>query len=210
MARRKAHRHDTLALRRLAARRRAESLLRDPSGWPNEQAPLRVRARVMSSLAAQRQDGQLDGPQWVTMYRPGGRRRQDRLQFSLRPPLAAAAVVAMIVSAAIHFMGGVQAWQPWTDSLVGRMYDVPTQRSLSGPATAMDRPSATTGIGQTEAQALFDDVLRFRAHLSGRVPMVQPPAPDAQPPAEPSRDVRSPMDRPGRRPQPSDPAPASP
>lgn len=172
-------------------------MLRDPAGWPKEAAPLRVRARVMSNLAEQRQQA----PQRVTMYRDKGWSRRGRLQFSLRPPLAAAAVVAMIVSAAVHFMGGSAAWQPWANGLANRFYDVePNGQQFNAIANnEINRP--LNDMGRSEAEALFSDVLRFRAHMTGRIPMRE----QADEPG-PSQDT--PRQAPPTR-RPSDPSPAS-
>ncbi len=184
--------------RRKAIRRRLESLLSDSRGWPQEAAPLRVRARVMSNLAAQRQASQADGRsiQSVTMYRPR-RTSGRRLEFSMRPPLAAAAVIAMIVSAAVHFMGGTEAWQPWADGLANRFYDVEHGgHRLGGPAFANADPVREgSDAGRDEAEALFTDVARFRAHLSGRIPMAEPtraPPQTAPTQSPPSRSPSSP------------------
>ena len=113
------------------------------------------------------------------------------MQFSLRPPLAAAAVVAMIISAAIHFMGGAQAWQPWADGLANRYYDV-EGGSASNTAALVDadRVGSSSDVGRDEAEALFTDVLRFRAHMSGRIPT-----------AEPSRPAQSPRQAPAQAPR---------
>lgn len=159
--------------RHKAMRRRLETLLRDPKGWPNEKAPLRVRAGVMSNLAAQRQ-ADARGER-VTIYRDNGWSNR-RLEFSLRPPLAAAAVIAMIVSAAVHFMGGSEAWQPWADGLANRFYEVePEGTGYNGWSYAEAGPQPRTVLpGQDEAAALQSDVARFRAHLNGRIPMGQP------------------------------------
>lgn len=155
--------------RRKAIRRRIESLLSDQKGWPQESAPLRVRAGVMSNLAAQRQARA--GLDRVTVYRDSAWSGR-RLQFSLRPPLAAAAVIAMIVSAAVHFMGGAEAWQPWADGLANRLYDVDeTGRAYGGSAVANAPAVApTVDPGRNAAEALFSDVARFRDHMSGRLP----------------------------------------
>ena len=181
------------------AKSRAVEFLRDPAGWPSESAPLRVRTGVMSNLAAQRQ--RESGMDRVTLYRDS-RSRRHPLQFSLRPPLAAAAVIAMIVSASIHFMGGVEAWQPWADGIANRYYDVPAQGyGYRGPlAGAPQQP--LNDVGRTEAEALFSDVLRFRAHMSGRIPVAEPqseprenrrstPASSPQRPSRDSEDVSS-------------------
>ena len=148
-------------------------MLRDPAGWPSESAPLRVRTGVMSNLAAQRQ--REIGAERVTLYRESRWSRRHPLQFSLRPPLAAAAVIAMIVSAAVHLMGGVEAWQPWANGIANRYYDVPAQGYTSGGtfAEAGSRPPIND-VGRTEAEALFSDVLRFRAHMTGRIPVAEP------------------------------------
>jgi len=163
--------------RRKVIRRRLESLLSDSKGWPQESAPLRVRARVMSNLAAQQQaDNASDGARrHVTMYRESGWSGR-KLQFSLRPPLAAAAVIAMIVSAAVHFMGGTEAWQPWADGLANRFYDVEAgNRSSFGSNLANASPtSGSNDPGRVEAEALFSDVARFRDHTAGRIPRSEP------------------------------------
>lgn len=159
--------------RRKAVRRRLESLLSDSKGWPQETAPLRVRARVMSNLAAQRQDETASdrAPRHVTMYRESGWSGR-KLQFSLRPPLAAAAVIAMIVSAAVHLMGGTEAWQPWADGLASHFYDVNEGGSAYQGSFLADAASGTGGtdVGRDEAEALFSDVARFRDHIAGRIP----------------------------------------
>ena len=181
-------------------RRRLESMLSDPKGWPQESAPLRVRARVMSNLASQRQE---HDSRRVTVYRERRWSRRHRLQFSLRPPLAAAAVIAMIVSAAVHFMGGVEAWQPWADGMANRFYDVdgnqPNFNALANNET--NRPS--NDIGRNEAEALISDVLRFKAHMTGRIPMNGPDV-DADAP-----DQSTPQEAPPARRPSNDPAPAS-
>lgn len=187
MARPNTHPASMSQLRRKALRRRLESLLSDSRGWPQESAPLRVRAGVMSNLAAQRQaratadrSGRYGEP--VTMYR-AGRYPVRRLEFSLRPPLAAAAVIAMIVSAAVHFMGGADAWQPWADGLANRYYDVDQDgHRVLGPTLASGEPiSDGADVGRDEAQALFTDVARFRAHLNGRIPVAGPQQDRGQP-----------------------------
>ncbi|OAB62386.1 hypothetical protein AY599_09050 [Leptolyngbya valderiana BDU 20041] len=161
--------------RHKAMRRRLETLLRDPKGWPNENAPLRVRAGVMSNLAAQRQAA-AHGER-ITMYRDS-RWSNRRLEFSLRPPLVAAAIIAMIVSAAVHFMGGVEAWQPWADGLANRFYDVDQGNARFNGSAIVDAGPEQRPIvpGQDEAAALRSDVARFRAHLNGRIPMGEPEA----------------------------------
>ena len=191
MARSTPH-HDQQTNPRRQARRRVVSLLRDPKGWPSEPAPLRIRAGVMSNLAAQRQHD--IGAQRVTIYRDSRWNRRHRLQFSLRPPLAAAAVIAMIVSAAIHLMGGVEAWQPWANGIASRFYEVPDNTFGSGPAL-VDSSSISGGndLGRTEAEALFTDVLRFRAHMNGRIPVAERgTTPDSSPSTTPNtpRDSR--------------------
>lgn len=162
-----------LKQRRMAVRRRLESLLSDSRGWPQEAAPLRVRARVMSNLAAQQQANIASGhsPHQVTMYRNSGWSGR-KLHFSMRPPLAAAAVIAMIVSAAVHFMGGSEAWQPWADGLANRFYDVETGgRSYQSSIVADAAPAVgDSNAGRSEAEALFSDVARFRDHMTGRIP----------------------------------------
>ena len=148
------------------------SMLRDPAGWPSEKAPLRVRTGVMSNLTAQRQ--RESGAERVTLYRETGSSRRHPLQFSLRPPLAAAAGIAMIFSAANRFMGGVGAWQRWADGLANSYYDVPSQSS-PGRTLAESRPQRPVNeVGRSEAEALFSDVLRFRAHMNGRIPVAEP------------------------------------
>lgn len=157
----------------MAVRRRLESLLSDSKGWPQETAPLRVRARVMSNLAAQRQGEATSdrSPRHVTMYRDSGWSGR-KLQFSMRPPLAAAAVIAMIVSAAVHFMGGSEAWQPWADGLANRFYDVESgPRNFSSSYVAEAAPAVRgSSLGRDEAEALFSDIARFRDHMTGRIP----------------------------------------
>jgi hypothetical protein len=128
----------------------------------------------MSNLAAQHQAETAAGVSrgHVTMYRQTGWSGR-KLEFSMRPPLAAAAVIAMIVSAAVHFMGGTEAWQPWADGLANRFYDVQEGRgTYNGGAIADASPYATpaTSPGQSEAEALFSDVARFREHMTGRIP----------------------------------------
>ncbi|MCW5757062.1 MAG: hypothetical protein KIT54_07500 [Phycisphaeraceae bacterium] len=179
--------HPFRSRRGRAACRRVESLLSDPKGWPAENAPLRVRTRVLSSLAAQRQ--QVASGERVTMYQDSGRWSRRRLYFSLRPPLAAAAVVAMIISATIHFMGGTQAWQPWADG-------ISNQPSYSGSGTSgfgsslADAGKPGDEIGRSEVEALFTDMRRFRAHISGRLPAAierdATPPPASQPPQRPT------------------------
>eukprot|EP01025_Chloroclados_australasicus_P051104 TRINITY_DN5944_c0_g1_i3.p3 TRINITY_DN5944_c0_g1~~TRINITY_DN5944_c0_g1_i3.p3 ORF type:complete len:212 (-),score=27.02 TRINITY_DN5944_c0_g1_i3:131-766(-) len=177
--------------RHKAVSRRIESLLRDPKGWPSEKAPLRVRAGVMSNLAAQRQ-ADARGER-VTMYRDG-RWSNRKLEFSLRPPLAAAAVIAMIVSAAVHFMGGTEAWQPWADGLANRFYEVDGGNArFNGSSFANAGDQAPSMLpGQDEAAALRSDVDRFRAHLTGRIPMRETET-------RPSRDSRREPPPPSRR-----------
>lgn len=178
---------------RRPSRRRLESLLRDPKGWPDEAAPLRVRTGVMSNLAAQRQrDASMDR---VTLYKPSRWSRRHRLQFSLRPPLAAAAVIAMIFSAAVHFMGGTQAWQPFADGLANRLYEVDDAGPSVNPAWAnATNAGQANPVGRDDAEALFNDVLRFRAHMTGRIPVAEPRnAPDPRPAPERKRaDDRTP------------------
>lgn len=148
----------------------------------------------MSNLAAQRQAETATGRshRHVTMYRESGWSNR-KLEFSLRPPLAAAAVIAMIVSAAVHFMGGTEAWQPWADGLANRFYDVQTGHgTYHGGAIADASPFAapTPSAGQSEAEALFSDVARFREHMTGRIPTGErTPARDEpqQSPPPPSR-----------------------
>lgn len=190
------HHHASLARRRQKAlRRRVESLLRDPRGWSSEKAPLRVRAGVMSNLAAQRQaDTQAER---VTMYRDT-RWSGRRLEFSLRPPLAAAAVIAMIVSAAVHYMGGTEAWQPWADGLANRYYNVEQGRAGYGGSTYAEATPNAIGLrpGQDEAAALRSDVDRFRAHLTGRLPMSDPKTAPTQPERSQPRRTAPPPRRP--------------
>jgi len=198
VARRTPH-HDQQINPRRRVRRRVVSLLRDPRGWPSESAPLRVRAGVMSNLAAQRQHD--IAAQRVTIYRDSRWSRRHRLQFSLRPPLAAAAVIAMIVSAAIHFMGGVEAWQPWANGIAGRFYEVPDGSYGSGPALVdSNLINGGNDLGRTEAEALFTDVLRFRAHMNGRIPVAERgTTPDSSPGTTPETPRESRPAVPSRR-----------
>lgn len=155
----------------------------------------------MSNLAEQRQQS----PERVTLYRDTRWPRRGRLEFSLRPPLAAAAVVAMIVSAAVHFMGGSAAWQPWADGLANRFYEVDPAGNEFGAFANNEVSRPVNDMGRSEAEALFSDVLRFRAHMNGRLPMGEPvaePAPESAPPRSTPRQAP-----PARRT--SDPAPAS-
>ncbi len=191
MSRPKHHPSSSTRRRRKVVGRRIESLLRDPKGWPGEKAPLRVRAGVMSNLAAQRQ-ADMRGER-VTVYRDS-RFSNRRLEFSLRPPLAAAAVIAMIVSAAVHFMGGTEAWQPWADGLANRYYEVDEGNARFNGSAFADAGSQADGRlpGEDEAAALRSDVDRFRAHLTGRIPMR-----DAE--STPARDTRREAPPPQRR-----------
>lgn len=153
----------------------------------------------MSNLAAQRQAGTTG--ERVTMYRDNGFSNR-RLQFSLRPPLAAAAVIAMIVSAAVHFMGGSEAWQPWADGLANRFYDVNgggPSYSGSAYANADQRPLGTEA-GRDATEALISDVARFRDHMTGRIPTNGPTQ------RQPERDTPRQSPPPRRS---NDPAPAS-
>jgi hypothetical protein len=196
VARQRTHHAPISTRRRRAIRRRLESLLSDPKGWPQESAPLRVRAGVMSNLAAQRQARtSLDR---VTLYRESGWSGR-RLQFSLRPPLAAAAVVAMIVSAAVHFMGGAEAWQPWANGLANRIYEVDqTRRAYGGSTIANAEPApVTVDPGRTAAEALFSDVARFRDHMTGRLPTREAMQPSEEPVREPQPESPSPRRRNG-------------
>lgn len=164
-----------------AACRRVESLLRDPKGWPAEAAPLRVRTKVLSNLAAQRQ--QVASVDRVTLYQDGTGWSRRRLYFSLRPPLAAAAVFAMIVSAVVHFMGGIEAWQPWSDGQTNSYYEGGTGARGGPGGTLADAGNPSAEVGRSEAEALFTDMRRFRAHMTGRLPMADDADPEPTPPA---------------------------
>lgn len=199
MARANQHPAPISQRRRKAVRRRLESLLSDQKGWPQESAPLRVRAGVMSNLAAQRQASATG--ERVTIYRDNGWSGR-KLQFSLRPPLAAAAVIAMIVSAAVHFMGGSEAWQPWADGLANRLYEVDGgTHSYGGSAVANADPMQHgSDAGRNAAEALFSDVARFRDHMTGRIPTSEPSQ------RQPERDAPRQSPPPRRS---NEPAPAS-
>ncbi|MEO1009056.1 MAG: hypothetical protein AAFX79_10835 [Planctomycetota bacterium] len=151
-------------------------MLSDDRSWPDETAPLSVRARVMSRLAERRQADPRPGPARVTLYRAGTGWPRRRLMFSLRPPLAAAAAIAVIVSAAIYAMGGLQAWDSWAPTADIAAPTRPTQTSPTfAVLPAQERQSdAYRDLGRQEAEALFTDVARFRAHVSDRLPRVDP------------------------------------
>lgn len=130
---------------------------------------------MLSNLAAQRQ--QVATGERVTLYQGHGRWSRRRLHFSLRPPLAAAAVIAMIVSAAIHYMGGIEAWQPWADGLANRYYDAGTGGLGGMGATLAEASASANEVGRSEAEALFTDMRRFRDHMAGRLPSTAEPEP---------------------------------
>lgn len=153
----------------------------------------------MSNLAAQRQANATG--ERVTLYRDTGWSGR-KLQFSLRPPLAAAAVIAMIVSAAVHFMGGAEAWEPWADGLANRLYEVDGRSpSYGGSAVANADPIPQgSDAGRNAAEAFFSDVTRFRDHMTGRIPTTEPSQ------RQPERDTPQQSSPPRRS---NDPAPAS-
>jgi len=176
---------------RQATRRQLDRLLRDPAGWPNESAPASVRGRVMASIAAEHQRavlretpgaGGLAPRGYVTMYSgKGGRRRRPVLY--VRPQLAAAAALAVILSAVAQYaqQGPASAARTASQSAGTPAAGMLASRSPAG----RDAAGGFDDLGRREAEALASDARRFGEHLSGRLPMPSD-APTHSPPLVPA------------------------